>query len=368
MNPIFRRNTCEFIFTFTCYATLFFAPSALGSYLLDLNSKQLTLIRGSARALNDAGQVVGTAPTSTGESHAFITGPDGQGMKDLGTLGGAYSEAYGINDAGQVVGTASTATGQSHAFITGANGEGMKDLGTLGGSYSVAHGINNAGQVVGSSINSAGDWRGFITGPNGEGMRDLGTRGDGSGRAINDAGQVIGHDNQSPSGRGNSFITGPNGQDLRYVDTLGGRFSAATAMNDKGEVVGWSGYGIGYRAFITGPNGEGIKDLGTLPGGDYYVEVYGINDAGQVVGRSYPDPPFMRAFITGPNGEGITELDALRGITFVGAWGINNAGQMIVTDIPEPASYIMMLAALALIGIWERMRPRMRTDLCISIS
>ena len=57
--------------------------------------------------------------------------------------------AHGINDAGQVVGSSSTAGGERHAFITGPNGIGMTDLGTLGGDFSVAFGINDAGQVVG---------------------------------------------------------------------------------------------------------------------------------------------------------------------------------------------------------------------------
>ena len=54
-------------------------------------------------------------------------------MRDLGTLGGDYSDAYGINDAGQVVGWSYTAEGFGHAFITAADGMGMRDLGTLGG-------------------------------------------------------------------------------------------------------------------------------------------------------------------------------------------------------------------------------------------
>ena len=111
-------------------------------YLVDLNSK--TALRlgnfgpglSDVHALNDQGQVVGEAFISNVATHAFITGPDGIGMRDLGTLGGlssSSSSAYDINDAGQVAGESSSSQphGHSHAFITGRDGMGMRDLGTL---------------------------------------------------------------------------------------------------------------------------------------------------------------------------------------------------------------------------------------------
>jgi probable HAF family extracellular repeat protein len=97
--------------------------------------------------------VVGVSNTAAGARHAFITGPNGVGMTDLGTLGGSSSSAFGINDAGQVVGVSETAAGARHAFITGPNGVGMTDLNSLvsqrgGVVLTEAHGINNHGQVA----------------------------------------------------------------------------------------------------------------------------------------------------------------------------------------------------------------------------
>jgi probable HAF family extracellular repeat protein len=99
--------------------------------------------------INEAGEVVGSATTAGGQTHAFLWTAAG-GMIDVGTLGGSSSEALGINDAGQVVGSSATAGGQTHAFLWTTSG-GMVDLGTLGGPSSRASAINNAGQIVGGA-------------------------------------------------------------------------------------------------------------------------------------------------------------------------------------------------------------------------
>src|SRR5205809_995323 len=70
----------------------------------------------------------------------------GANLVDLGTLGGAYSQAFGINDGGQIVGASDTTGGANRAFLW--QGGLMTDLGTLGGRDSAAYGINAQGQVV----------------------------------------------------------------------------------------------------------------------------------------------------------------------------------------------------------------------------
>jgi probable HAF family extracellular repeat protein len=211
-------NIRGFMLTAAFLAGLGFGISAFAlehAYLIDLNSKtatELDTLGGSDRdasGINDAGQVAGFSNTAGGAYHAFITGHDGMGTRDLGTLGdGSY--ASDINDAGQVAGWFSTADGTyaSHAFITGPNGMGMRDLGTLSGTDSRAFAINNAAQVAGVFGTPEVASHAFITGPNGMGMRNLGTLGGNGSYAadINDAGQVVGS-STTAEGTSRAFIT-----------------------------------------------------------------------------------------------------------------------------------------------------------------
>ena len=302
-------------------------------------------------------------------------------MTDIGTFGG-FIEVTDINNRGQVIGRLITEKQdyRPHAFITGPNGAGMTDIGTLGGIGSEATAINNAGQVVGNyftppipEISGRHDiTHAFITGPNGLGMTDLGklgpemfSRADG----INDAGQVVGSHFTGPA-RGvllypNTFITDASGLEMTKLGIPGSSyFIYASDINATGQVVGGSYDTGGMRAFITGPNGTGFTDIDKLSGyGGYGDSTYAnaVNDAGQVVGDFYMAGGAQHAFITGPDGAGMMDLNSLvdvpGGVILISAAGINNSGQVLAIGIvPEPEIYALFLAGLALVGFVARRR------------
>ena len=329
------------------------------SYLIDLNSKTATEVGAGTDndpySINDAGQIVGWR-----SAHAFITGPNGAGMRDIDTLDNNNSYASGVNAIGQVSGSFYTAGGSRHAFMTGPNGTDIKDLGTLPGySISQAYGINDIGQVVGNSYNNGNIFlpRAFITDPNGGDMRDLGSLGGNGGQAfaINSAGQVVGQ-SDTAGGVVHAFITGPDGIGMRDLGSLWG-VSFAFGINSAGQVVGQSDTAGGaVHAFITGPDGVGMRDLGTLGGSDSAAS--GINTVGQVVGISYTAGGAHHAFITGPDGTGMMDLNSLiqlPGVILTSAVAIKNVGQVIaVGTIPEPEIYALFLSGLVLIGFMAR--------------
>ena len=124
----------------------------------------------AALAINEQGQVVGESDTFIPgvldpsirhfAVHPFLY--ENGAMHDVGSLGPVCNAAPGeaekcvdqatatsINNSGEIVGFSTTLAG-THAF-TAAGGV-VRDLGTLGGSGSWAYGVNDSGQVVGGSL------------------------------------------------------------------------------------------------------------------------------------------------------------------------------------------------------------------------
>jgi probable HAF family extracellular repeat protein len=103
---------------------------------------------GEARAINDAGFVVGYSGSTLGDS-GFLRSPTGT-LTPVGHDNPAlpYNYAWDVNDANQVVGEGFNSAGDYRAFLW-QNGA-ATDLGTLPGmGSSEAYGVNSSGAVVG---------------------------------------------------------------------------------------------------------------------------------------------------------------------------------------------------------------------------
>jgi probable HAF family extracellular repeat protein len=104
-----------------------------------------------ATDINNSGTVAGFSSTpTTMRAHAVVS--NGQGMQDLGTLGGSASWAYGVNDSAQIVGQFSSADNQTQAPFLYERGT-MYDLNALIVNRSAAmpfaaYDINNFGEIA----------------------------------------------------------------------------------------------------------------------------------------------------------------------------------------------------------------------------
>jgi len=266
-----------------------------------------------------AGQLVGcrdaVQPTVSTEPAAADPVPSAPyTFVDLGSLGG-YTEAAAINDAGQVVGWGWTASGTQHAFFWDAGV--MRDLSTLGGDFSVANGVNARGQVVGRSSTASGEVHAFRW-TDGT-MEDIGPNLGVGTVLINEEGQVV-WTAPVPAGAHAMLWDAGNVVDL---GAIGGAYSFARALNDRGEVVGSSPTAEGFNHAFLWSNGV-MRDLGTLGGSS--SGAVAIAAHGQVTGLAYYTDHETHAFLW--DGQ-MTDLGALHDFAASWAVAINERSEVI---------------------------------------
>jgi probable HAF family extracellular repeat protein len=288
-------------------------------------------------------------------------------ITDLGTLGGSFRLAYGINDNGQIDGS-STLPGDNvvHSFLY--NHGAMTDLGTLGGANSESFAnLNNAIQVAGAAETS-------VTDPNNENFCSFGTNliclgfvwqngimtplstlggNNGQAAAINNRGQVAGYSETA--------IADPNcpvPQVLQFRPTLwtagqaralplypGDTEGAAFWINNQGETVGASGscapYDPRYALPLQPRHALLWRKSSVQPidlgnlGGKINNAGFAINDMEQVVGASDLPGDMYQHAFFWHNGH-MTDLGTLPGDVVSAAVAINNKGQ--VTGVSIDAS------------------------------
>src|SRR6266480_655710 len=139
--------------------------------------------------------------------------------------------------------------------------------------------------------------------------------------AVNEAGQVVGWSQGSYPDPIHAFLW-ENGT-MTDLGTLGGSTAQAYDINDKGQVVGVSSTSSGLNHAFLWQAGT-MTDLGTLGGPDSYA--YGLNNRGDVVGWTTGASGRPRAFLWS-NGS-MSDIGTLGGDA-AEAWDINDAGQIV---------------------------------------
>lgn len=251
--------------------------SSRGAALQKYTITHLTLggTWGSAVAINELGQVVGTSQI-LGDAfhHGFIY--DRGKITDIGNF-----YPYDINNLGQIVGVYSTeingdSTVRSFIYHQGT----FADLGTISSdprAQSWANSINDDGQVVGSAntVYVGSRFHAYLF--SGGVMKDIDTIGpdheESEALVINNRGMVLG------SERDGGIFLYSSGV-IRRLNIFGN----ALDMNDLGEFIGWGSWGSGLGGGFLYREGE-LTILGGLSDSKN-TKPLAINEKSQIVGQS----------------------------------------------------------------------------------
>jgi probable HAF family extracellular repeat protein len=247
------------------------------------------LAGGLSRAvdINDVGQIAGwdRIPGPTDRRAAVVWNAGAPTV--LNPLAQHLSaRAFSVNEQGVVVGQSTPdGTGGNGARAVRWDGVTAVSLGTLGGHQSLAQGINDLGQIVGWSQLAGGSVRATLW--QSGSIIDLGSAGDySSATAINNKGQVVGSSTGPANARAFMWDQGR----MINLGTLGqGGDSVAYDINDLGIVVGEYNFQPGVTRGFVWYLGE-MFDLTALlhdssPGWTV-THARSINEDGQIAGRA----------------------------------------------------------------------------------
>ena len=291
-------------------------------------------------SINNLGWIAGPSELAGNAVRRATLWRDGE-PQDLGTLGGLHSNVlFPVkNVRGLITGIAETAepdplnerwscsrffpsrTGNICRGFVWRNGK-MRPLPTLGGSNGFATGSNNRRQVVGWAENTVRDptcsqvdeqylqFHAVIWGPGRRQIKDLPPLpGDSASAAtaINDLGQVVGISGRCDRAFGRfsaiHSVLWKDGVPTNIGDLGGVAWNTPVAINRRGDIVGFSntspadGGSFRAQAFLK-LAGQPIQNLGTISPDETLSQALGINEARQVVGISCtPGFASCRAFI-----------------------------------------------------------------------
>ena len=239
-----------------------------------------------AYGINNAGTVVGQAVWREGAFRA--TRWDGGLATDLQLASNpedpvtqGTGTAFGINDSGRVIGTRRDVTGIPHA--TRWDGDVQTSLGAFGpGTDSQAYAVNQQGVgvavVVAPAKSYAYVWKDNLQIP----LKSLGFDNT-QAKAINNLGQIVGWSDPAFGPRATRAVSW-NSEEPDEVTIIGDIGTRAYGNNDKGEVVGSLSTDGATDVPMLWDGSIALK-LSTFGGGT----AIDINNAGQSVGYSYVD-------------------------------------------------------------------------------